>query len=74
MVSIKIINELSLTMRKLLKIINKPHDILDLLSPITIKTIVAYRDLFRIEPTLGWDDEIPTKEKQKWVKSAACVS
>ena len=68
MVSIENINELSLTMRKLLKIINKPHDILGLLTPVTIKAMVAYRDLFRIEPALGWDDEIPTKEKQKWVK------
>ena len=68
MVSIGNINELSLTMRKLLKIISKPHDILGLLTPITIRVMVAYRDLFRIEPTLGWDYEIPTKKKQKWVQ------
>ena len=62
------IEEVSLTMRIILKIINKPHDVLGLISPITIRAMVAYRDLFRIEPTLGWDDEIPFKEKQKWMK------
>ena len=61
-------NEVSMTMRKLLRIINKPHDILGLVSPITIRAMVAYRDLFRIEPALGWDDEIPLKEKLKWIK------
>ena len=51
--SVTKVEEVSLTMRKLLKIINKPHDVLGLVSPITIQAMVAYRDLFRIEPTLG---------------------
>ena len=29
---------------------------------------VAYRDLFRLEPELGWDDEIPQTEKVKWLQ------
>ena len=28
--------------------------------------MVAYRDLFRIDPALGWDDDIPIEEKKKW--------
>ena len=62
------VDEVSLTMRRVLKIINKPHDVLGLVSPITIQAMVAYRDLFRIEPPLGWDDEIPVKEKSRWIK------
>ena len=59
------VQDVSLTMRKILKIINKPHDILGLVSPVTIQAMVAYRDMFRNEPTLGWDDEIPIKEKRR---------
>ena len=59
--------DVSLTPRILLGIINKPHDLLGLISPITIIAMAGYRDLYRLEPALGWDDEIPIKEKQKWV-------
>ena len=62
------VQDVSLTMRKMLKIINKPHDILGLVSPVTILAMVAYRKLFRIEPALGRDDEIPIKEKERWLK------
>ena len=29
--------------------------------------MVAYRDLFRLDPAPGWDDDIPHKEKLKWM-------
>ena len=41
---------------------------LGLISPITIQAMVAYRDLFRLDPTPGWDEDIPLKEKSKWLK------
>ena len=61
------ISEIKITPRILLGIINRPHDILGLVMPITIRAMVAYRDLFRLEPAPGWDDDIPQKEKLKWV-------
>ena len=60
-------HDVTLTPRILLSIINKPHDVLGLISPITIRAMVAYRDLFRLEPTPDWDDDIPHKEKAKWI-------
>ena len=57
-----------LTLRVILGIVNKPHDLLGLVSPITIRAMVGYRDLFRIEPALGWDDDIPLAEKKKWIE------
>ena len=53
-----------LTLRTILDIVNKPHDLLGLVTPITIRAMVAYRDLFRIDPALGWDDDIPIEEKK----------
>ena len=29
--------------------------------------MVAYRNLFRLDPAPGWDKDIPLKEKLKWV-------
>ena len=61
------ISIISLNKRILLAIINRPHDLLGLIMPITIRLMVAYRDLFRIDPPLAWDDEIPLAEKTKWI-------
>lgn len=61
------INEVSLTPKKLLGIINKPHDLLGLVAPITIRAMIRYRDLFDLETPFDWDTEIPLKEKLKWV-------
>ena len=47
------VEDVSLTMRKILKMIDKPHAILGPVSPVTIKAKVAYHDLFCIEPALG---------------------
>jgi len=30
--------------------------------------MVAYRDLFRIEPYLDWDEELPPKQKAEWIE------
>ena len=57
-----------ITPRILLGIINRPHDVLGLISPITIQAMIAYRDPFRLDPTPGWDEDIPLKEKSKWLK------
>ena len=59
---------ISLTKRILLAICNRPHDLLGLIMPIVIRLMVAYRDLFRIEPPLSWDDQIPLTEKTKWIQ------
>ena len=59
--------DVTITPRILLGIINKPHDVLGLISPITIRAMVAYRDLFKLEPTPDWDSDIPLKEKAKWI-------
>ena len=39
-----------------------------LISPITIQEMIAYRYLFRLDPTPGWDEDIPLKEKSKLLK------
>ena len=59
--------KISLTRRIILGIINKPHDLLGLISPISIRLMVAYRDLFRIKPCLDWDEELPLKQKAEWI-------
>ena len=56
----------SLLKRTILAIVNKPYDLLGLLAPIIIHLKVTYRDLFRIEPALEWDDPIPPKELKVW--------
>ena len=62
------VSDAVITPRILLGIVNRPHDVLGLISPITIRAMVAYRDLFRLDPAPGWDEDIPLKEKLKWVK------
>ena len=61
-------SKLSLTKRETLGIINKPYDLLGLISPITIRLKCAYRDLFRVEPPLGWDDPMPYELKMEWIE------
>ena len=61
------VNNISLTRRIILGIINKPHDLLGLISPITIRLMASYRDLFRAEPCLDWDEELPQKLKVEWI-------
>ena len=60
------INEVSLTPKNLLGVVNKPHDLLGLVAPITIRGMVRFRDLFRLEEPFDWDTEIPLNEKLKW--------
>ena len=73
------LDNIILTKRVILGIINKTYDLLGLLSPITIQLKVAYRNLFRLEDELGWDDEIPSSEHLKWrelltlVNEVGCV-
>ena len=59
------LDDILITMRILLGIINKPHDLLGLITPIIIRLMVACRDLFRIQPLLGWDEDIPRKLKSE---------
>ena len=60
-------SNLNLTKREVLGIINKPYDLLGLISPITIRLKCAYRDLFRVEPPLEWDDVMPDENKREWI-------
>ena len=30
--------------------------------------MVAYTDLFRLDPAPGWDEDIPSKENVKWLQ------
>ena len=49
-----------LTKSSILGIINGIYDPLGLAAPITIKLRVEFRNLFRADSTLGWDDLIPS--------------
>ena len=55
-----------LTMRSLLAIINGIYDILGLCAPFTLRLKVAFRNLFAVEPKLGWDDPIPASHRETW--------
>ena len=61
-------SKLVLTKRETLGIINKPYDLLGLISPITIRLKVAFRDLFCINPPLGWDDVLPYEKRKEWIE------
>ena len=61
-------SKLNLTKRETLGIVNKPYDLLGLISPITIRLKCAYRDLFRVEPQLDWDDVMPDEKKREWIE------
>ena len=67
-------SKLVLTKRTILGIVNKPHDLLGLISPIVIRLKVGYRNLFRHEPPLDWDDDIPPKEHTAWIKLLRLVN
>ena len=56
------------TKRVILGIVNKPYDLLGLVSPITIRLRVEYRNLFKEGNDLDWDEEIPPKEQVKWME------
>ena len=56
--------KLLLSMRLLLGIINGIYDLLGLCAPFTLRLKVAFRDLFAVEPKLGWDDPIPASHQE----------
>ena len=45
-----------LTRRKLLSVINGIYDPLGLVTPVTIRLKVDFRNLFKCDPALNWDD------------------
>ena len=57
---------MNLTRRLLLSVINSIYDPLGLITPITIRLKVAFRNLFRKEPPLQWDDKLPPDDYQLW--------
>ena len=56
-----------LTPRTILGVVNKPHDLIGLSSPLTICLRAAYRDLFKLNPPLEWDDPVPSKTQNEWI-------
>ena len=74
MINTPSIGEISLTRRIILGIINKPHDLLGLISPITVRMMAAYRDLFRNEPCSDWDKELTLKQKTEWIELFGVLS
>ena len=56
----------TLTMRKLLSIMNGIFDPLGLTTPFTTRLSVAFQDLFRVKPPLNWDDIIPQDSQKVW--------
>ena len=59
-------NSAVLTPRKILAIINKPHDLIGLVTPIAVQGQVAYRNLFALPSPPGWDDSIPLETQNEW--------
>ena len=64
--SAKVLSAAFLTPRGILSIINKPHDLIGLVTPILIQPRVAYRNLFTIQCPLVWDDPVPLKTQYEW--------
>ena len=56
------------TLRICLSIVNGIYDLLGLITPITIRLKVAFRDLFRLGLDLKWDDPIPREDCVRWRK------
>ena len=42
------------------------YDIL-VCKPFTFRLKVAYRNLFGVEPKLGWDDPVPSNHRNVWI-------
>ena len=55
-----------LTRRTLLGVVNSIYDPLGLITPLTIRLKVAFRNLFTSDPGLDWDDAIPPKDHLVW--------
>ena len=58
--------EVDLTMRSCLSAMNCIYDPLCLVAPVSIRLRVAFRDLFRQDLDLKWDDPIPTEDMNTW--------
>ena len=63
-----------LTKRKILGIVNKPHDLMGFMSPIIIRLKAAYRDLFKVEPALDWDDVVSSEKQAEWTQLLGLLS
>ena len=57
-----------LSLRLCLSIVNSIYDPLGLVTPITVRLKVAFRDLFRHGLNLAWDDPIPREDHEHWSK------
>ena len=58
----------TLTLRKLLSVVNSCYDPLGLLCCILVQLKIALRNLHSDELKLDWDDPIPDHLKEKWVR------
>ena len=54
------------TMRICLSIVNSIYDPVGLTSPVTLRLKVAFRNLFRKDLNLSWDDAIPADDQKQW--------
>ena len=66
--SLMLVDKRLLTQRKLLSVINGIYDPLGLVTPVTIRLKVAFRNLFKCDPALNWDDPIPSADQETWYK------
>ena len=57
-----------LTLRQVLSILNSIYDPLGLIAPLTIRLKIAFRDLFRSELNLKWDDLIAAENHNSWIQ------
>ena len=51
-----------------MSVINGIHDPLGLVTPVTTRVKVAFRNLFKCDPALDWDDPIPSADQEMWYK------
>ena len=66
--SLMLVDKRLLTRRKLLSVINSIYDPLGLVTPVTIRLKVAFRNLFKCDPALNWNDLIPSADQETWYK------
>ena len=59
--------EISLSKRKVLSIINGLYDPMGLVVPFTVTGKILMRKLWTTFPDMGWDDQIDGKLKKEWI-------
>ena len=60
--------DLTITKRMILSIVNSIYDPIGLLTPFTVKAKIIMRKIWSHESVIGWDDAIPKQIEEEWLQ------